>query len=113
MGGQFHSVFRAGLLLALTAGLAACESGGGLPSIPGVSSLFEAKEGPPLEGKRVSVLSSDTGTSATASVDAKEPVLLPGAQSNESWSQPGGTASNAPGHLAFSGSAKPVWRGDA
>jgi outer membrane protein assembly factor BamB len=114
MGGQFHTVFRAGLLIAAAASLAACESSGlSAPSIPGVSSLFEAKEGPPLEGKRVSVLSSESGTSATASVEAKEPVSLPGPQSNESWSQPGGTASNAPGHLAFSGAAKPVWRGDA
>lgn len=114
MGGQFHTVFRVGMLFALAAGLAACESGGGLPSIPGVSSLFDAKEGPPLEGKRVSVLSSETGgATATASVEAKDPVSIPAPQSNASWAQPGGVASNAPGHLAFEGSAKQVWRGDA
>jgi outer membrane protein assembly factor BamB len=114
MGGQFQTVFRAGLLLAAGLSLAACESAlPSLPSVPGVSSLFESKEGPPLEGKRVSVLSSDSQTGATASVEAKEPVNLPAAQANASWSQPGGTASNAPGHLAFDGSARPAWRGDA
>ncbi len=113
MGGQFRSVFRAGLLLAAGLGLSACESAPSLPSIPGVSSLFEGKEGPPLEGKRVSVLSSDSQLAATASVEAKEPVNLPAAQANASWSQPGGTPSNAPGHLAFDGSARQVWRGDA
>jgi outer membrane protein assembly factor BamB len=116
MGGQFHVVFRAGLLLALAAGVTACESGGGLPSIPGVSAvtgLFDAKEGPPLQGKRVSVLSSDNGTTATASVEAKEPVSIPAPQVNASWAQPGGVASNAPGHLAFEGAGKPVWREDA
>jgi outer membrane protein assembly factor BamB len=113
MGGQFHTVFRAGLLLALAAGVAACESGASLPSIPGVSGLFDAKEGPPLEGRRVSVLSSEVGTTATAAVEAKEPVSIPAPQSNASWAQPGGVASNAPGHLAFEGSGKPVWREDA
>jgi outer membrane protein assembly factor BamB len=111
MGGQFHSLFRAGLLIAAAASLAACGTSG--PSIPGLSNLFEAKEGPPLEGKRVSVLSSDSSISATASVEAKEPVSLPGAQANASWSQPGGVASNSPGHLAFDGAAKQTWKGDA
>jgi ELWxxDGT repeat protein len=114
MGGQFHTMLRAVLLIAAAASLAACESSGlSAPSIPGLSSLFEGKEGPPLEGKRVSVLTSETGAAATASVEAKEPVSLPGAQANASWSQPGGVASNAPGHLAFDGAAKPAWRGDA
>ena len=110
MGGQFHTVCRAGLVIAMAASLAAC---GSLPSIPGVSNLFDAKEGPPLEGKRVSVLSSDTAISTTASVDAKEPVSIPGPQANASWSQPGGVASNAPGHLAFDGAGKQAWRADA
>lgn len=112
MGGQFHTVFRAGLLIATVASLAACEAAGlSTPSIPGVSSLFEAKEGPPLQGKRVSVLSSESAESATASVESKEPVSLPGVQANSSWSQPGGVASNAPGHLAFE--ARPSRHGAA
>jgi len=114
MASRFRTGVKAGLLLFAAFGLAACGSGGpSLPSIPGVSSLFEAKEGPPLEGKRVSVLTSDSSANATASIEAKEPVSIPSPQSNASWSQPGGLPSNAPGHLAFSGAGKPVWRGDA
>jgi outer membrane protein assembly factor BamB len=46
-------------------------------------------------------------------VESKEPVKLPAARENDSWSQPGGVASNAPGHLAFSGAAKTLWKEDA
>lgn len=115
MAGQIQTGLRAGLVLSLGLMLSACgDSGPTLPNIPGVSSLFEGKEPPPLEGKRISVLSSDVGgPGATAAIESKEPVNLPAAQSNASWSQPGGVASNAPGHLAFTGSAKPVWREDA
>ena len=102
------------MLLAAALGLTACEATApSLPSIPGISSLFDAKEGPPLEGKRVSVLSSETVASTTAAVETKEAVILPAQQANAAWSQPGGVASNAPGHLAFDGAAKPAWRGDA
>jgi outer membrane protein assembly factor BamB len=90
-------------------GLTGC--GGGLPSIPGVSSLFEKTE-TPLPGERISILSSDT-TSAASDVESKEPIVLPAPQQNASWSQPGGVASNAPGHLAFAGSGATVWSGDA
>jgi outer membrane protein assembly factor BamB len=84
-----------------------------MPSIPGVSSLFGEKQAPPMPGHRISVLSSGDTTAATATVEAKEPVLLPEPRANASWSQPGGVASNAPGHLAFSGTGRRLWRGDA
>ncbi len=113
MGGQVQKLFRTGLLLAAGLSLAACESAPSLPSIPGVSSLFGDKEKPPLQGKRISVLSSEGVGGTTASVEANEPVAIPAPQSNAAWSQPGGVASNAPGHLAFDGAAKPAWRGDA
>jgi outer membrane protein assembly factor BamB len=113
MRGKVQTMFRAGVLLAAGLALAACESAPTLPSIPGVSSLFGAKDKPPLEGRRISVLSSESSADATATVDVKEPVNLPSPQANASWSQPGGVASNAPGHLAFDGAAKPAWRGDA
>ncbi len=114
MGGQVRGVFRAGLLLAAAMSLAACEATTpSLPSIPGVSSLFEQADKAPLPGKRVSVLSSDSYAGTTASVEANEPVSVPAPQANGSWSQPGGVPSNAPGHLAFDGAARPAWRGDA
>jgi outer membrane protein assembly factor BamB len=114
MAGQVRGVFRAGLLLAAAFSVAACESTlPSMPSVPGLSNLFTPADKPPLQGKRISVLSSDTLASTTASVDSNEPVVVPAAQANASWTQPGGVASNAPGHLAFDGAARPAWRGDA
>lgn len=111
MAGQVQGLLRAGLLLAVGLGVAACESS--LPSVPGLSNLFSPADKPPLQGRRVSVLSSDTVASTTASVESNEPVVVPAAQANTSWSQPGGVASNAPGHLAYDGAARQSWRGDA
>ncbi len=104
----FKSIFQASAL-ALLFSLTGC--GSSAPSIPGLSSLFE-KEEAPLPGERVSVLATGA-TVATDAAETKEPVVIPPPQDNATWSQPGGVASNAPGHLAFSGSAKTVWSGDA
>lgn len=113
MKGQLHNGLKVGLILAVTVALSSCgESGPSLSSIPGVSSLFGAADKPPLPGERVSVLSSDSNAS-TGAVESKEPVILPAPQENASWSQPGGVASNAPGHLAFDGGAKTIWSEDA
>ena len=102
MGGQLRGMFRGGLLLAAALGLAACEStGASLPSIPGVSNLFEAKEGPPLEGKRVSVLTSDTQTSATGAVESKEPVR----SSPSRNSRPSGTVTSEKDAVPANGSS--------
>lgn len=113
MTGQLRHGLKIGLMLAATIALSGCgESGPSLPSIPGLSSLIGESDKPPLPGERVSVLSSDT-TASTGNVESKEPVVLPAAQENASWSQPGGVASNAPGHLAYSGGAKTIWTDDA
>jgi outer membrane protein assembly factor BamB len=109
MTSRLRGSFAITCAFAAALGLTGC--GSGLPSIPGVSSLFEETE-VPLPGERISVLSSDT-TAATAEVESKEPIVLPAPQQNASWSQPGGVASNAPGHLAFAGSGATVWSGDA
>ena len=53
----------------------------------------------PLEGKRVSVIQQENITSDLAA--ASRPIVLPQPQANDAWSQPGGTATNAPGHLAL------------
>ncbi len=118
MHGQRRSSFLTGLVFtAAVLGLAGCEAAGlstpSMPSIPGVSSLFGESAPPPMPGHRISVLSSGETTGATAAVEAKEPVLIPAPHVNQSWSQPGGVASNSPGHLAFSGVGKRLWRGDA
>lgn len=98
-----------GCAFAALVALSGCDS---VPSIPGVSNLFE-KEETPLPGERVSVLGAQTSGKASDAAESKEPVVLPAPQENASWSQPGGAPNNAPGHLAFSGSAKTIWSEDA
>ncbi|MGI9386689.1 MAG: PQQ-binding-like beta-propeller repeat protein, partial [Methyloligellaceae bacterium] len=51
-------------------------------------------------------------TQETLSVDtaaAKVPVTFPPPTTNANWAQPGGVASNAPGHLALTGTLRSVW----
>ena len=43
---------------------------------------------------------------------ATGPITLPPAISNVSWSQPGGTANNAPGHLALGAQVRRAWSTD-
>ncbi|MGB0086628.1 MAG: PQQ-binding-like beta-propeller repeat protein [Rhodomicrobiaceae bacterium] len=108
MNGRLPKGFA--ILCALASALALASCGSESP-ISGISSLFE-KQKTPLPGERISILGSD-GAGTTASVESKEPVVLPAPQENASWSQPGGVASNAPGHLAYSGAAKTIWSEDA
>lgn len=69
------------------------------------------KEEVKLPGERISILKSQKGFEVDTSL-AKTPVVLPAARSNPDWDQPGGVASNAPGHLAFGGGLRSVWRAD-
>jgi outer membrane protein assembly factor BamB len=58
-----------------------------------------------LVGDRETVFSTNSAmTEATGSASVGP------AQANADWPQPGGNAQNAPGHLAFGGSAARVWR---
>ncbi len=99
----------------LAAGLGGCESMGlGEPSVPSVSSvtsMFDKKQ-EPLPGRRISVLKADEkGT--VSGPEATGPIMLPPAMANASWSQPGGVASNAPGHLAIGDALHTLWTADA
>jgi outer membrane protein assembly factor BamB len=99
-------------MAACSAGLTGCESAGlSAPSLSSVTSVFEAEKAK-LPGKRVSVLSTDS-TQSLAAVEVKEPIRLPPPQGNANWSQPGGSANNAPGHLVLSGAKQTVWQADA
>ncbi|MDZ4790090.1 MAG: PQQ-binding-like beta-propeller repeat protein [Hyphomicrobiales bacterium] len=101
---------RIACILAAVSLLAGC--GGSSPSLPSLGGIFDEKE-EVLAGKRVAVLQTTEGGETTASATAKEPVSLPSAIVNASWSQPGGAATNAPGHLSVSGSTASSWRSDA
>lgn len=97
---------------ACSVGLAGCEFAGlSAPSLSSVTSMFEADKAK-LPGKRVSVLSTKS-TQSLSAVESKEPIHLPPAQNNSSWSQPGGSPSNAPGHLALAGAGQTMWQADA
>ncbi|MEM7778127.1 MAG: PQQ-binding-like beta-propeller repeat protein [Pseudomonadota bacterium] len=91
--------------------LAGC-AGSSLPSLPKVSDLNPFKQPEKkLPGKRIPVMQPSTvGGVELASAD--RPVSLPPAIVNASWSQPGGTPSNAPGHVTFAGNARKAWSVD-
>jgi outer membrane protein assembly factor BamB len=92
-------------------GLAGCSDS--LPSLPKLSDLNPfAEKQKPLPGKRVAIMEAQGGVGGELA-SASRPVTLPPQRTNEDWTQPGGTANNAPGHLAFSGSAKQSWTADA
>jgi outer membrane protein assembly factor BamB len=61
----------------------------------------------PLAGKRVSVIQQENLASDLAS--STKPIALPPPIANDTWSQPGGVPSNAPGHLVLTGAAKSIW----
>ncbi len=96
------------LILALAMPLAGCASVSGVTD--SVTSLFEEEE-ERLPGERISVVSPNS-TSALSNVDTAKPVSVDAEQVNGDWTQPGGVASNAPGHLAFTGRLQQRWSRD-
>jgi outer membrane protein assembly factor BamB len=95
----------------LAASLAGC--GSSLPSLPSMSSLknpFKKAE-PKLPGERIAVITDDDADSVDSAAAAK-PVTLPAPVANPSWTEPGGNASNSPGHLALGERVNKVWRVD-
>jgi outer membrane protein assembly factor BamB len=84
-----------------------------LPSLPKIADLnpFKEKEAP-LPGRRIPVLPEKPVLPGELA-DAAQPIALPEQRANETWSQPGGEANNAPGHLALSGSVRQSWSADA
>lgn len=105
---RWITTFALGLGALTLAGCASSEDG---PQLPRLSDLnpFAEKE-VPLTGKRVAIIQQEEKLDL-ASADA--PIGLPPALGNDSWSQPGGAANNAPGHLAFSGAPKAAWDASA
>lgn len=64
----------------------------------------------PTVGNRTPILSRiEAGTTADASI-ASVAVVLPTAQRNAEWAQPGGNARNAMGHLELAETPAPLWR---
>lgn len=84
-----------------------------LPSLPKVGDLNPFKEKQvPLPGKRMAIMQAEEKLPGELA-DASKPISLPPARTNESWAQPGGEPSNAPGHLALTGAVRTAWRTSA
>jgi outer membrane protein assembly factor BamB len=84
-----------------------------LPSLPKITELNPFKQvEPPLPGKRISVMPSQEKI-ASELADASTPIALPPARLNDSWAQPGGEPTNAPGHLELPTSLRQDWSADA
>ena len=95
---------------ALAVALVGC-SGGFSDISKKLENPFRKKE-QPLPGERVAVLTDPTMVDVDPA-EAARPVQLPPPQTNASWSQPGGTPSNNPGHLELSGEPRKVWSASA
>lgn len=103
-----------GLLAAGIAAAALTGCAGDGPKLPKISDLNPfAEKQQPLPGRRVPVIER-TDSIGTNLADASHPILIPAPQLNESWAQPGGEPTNAPGHLALSStSPRQVWSASA
>jgi outer membrane protein assembly factor BamB len=87
-------------------------AGMSLPSLPKIQDINPfAKKEEPLPGKRIPVIQQETSSIELASAD--RPISVPAPRANDSWTQPGGVASNAPGHLALNGTLRNAWSADA
>ena len=80
----------------------------------GLSALTDAfkKKKPPIPGERIAVLKPENQVTVDAA-SARMPLRIPAPLQNQNWSQPGGAADNAPGHLAYRGGLSVVWRKSA
>ena len=96
------------LALALMAG--GCADSLSLPKFDDINPFH--KKDPPLPGKRMAIMDA-TGSVASNLAPAEGPVVIPAPIANDSWPQPGGNASNSPGHLALGASVRQVWSASA
>ncbi len=84
-----------------------------LPSLPSFTNPFAKKEAK-LPGERIPVMTAKRDGLPDLDVGAATTIAaLPVVTTNTEWTQPGGLASNAPGHLALSSSLSPRWNSDA
>lgn len=98
-------------VLSVTAGLSGCSDS--LPSLPKVGDLNPfAEKQTPLPGRRLPVLQLNDKPQQELAT-AEQPIILPAPVVNDDWSQPGGNASNSPGHLVLNTSLKKSWSADA
>ncbi len=99
--------------VAMIAAVLASGCSGGLPSLPKVGDLNPFKEKQqPMPGTRIPIMpAAEKIPGELASGD--KPIVLVAEHENEAWAQPGGEATNAPGHLALGAAVHQSWSADA
>jgi len=114
MAGITHAFAGVALAAAMTVVLAGCSttsgdeesSGPSLPSLTDLNPFNVAKT--PLPGQRMEVLTTEDQVNGRIEATAGAITIPPPMQMAE-WATPGGTPSNAPGHLALAGSMRTLW----
>ncbi|CAN5534793.1 hypothetical protein BH10PSE7_BH10PSE7_03230 [soil metagenome] len=99
------ALLRYGVILCLALGLAACSSAEKLLN------KVTGDDNTVLPGTREDALgpSAETGDDTAQSTD---PIVLPAAQTNEGWMQPGGSATNSLGNLSLGPNLSRIWSSD-
>jgi outer membrane protein assembly factor BamB len=100
----------AGAILAAALAAGCAES---MPSLPKIGDLnpFKEKQAP-LPGTRIPIMPAAEKIPGELAAGDK-PIVLVAEKENDSWAQPGGEATNAPGHLALGASVNKAWSADA
>ena len=92
-------ILRIALVSLAAAGLAGCDT---------VTGIFSSDDKTVLPGERLSVIELGAQLEVDPGI-ASELIVLPDARINESWPQPGGTPTNANGHLSAPGPINSIW----
>ncbi len=95
--------FGSKILIALTA----ASMVSGCAAIKGITGGGDKKTTPTV-GNRIDILGTEANTDADANL-ANIAVILPPAEVNASWPQPGGNAAKSPGHVALGTGLSRVW----
>lgn len=74
----------------------------------GACGVFKGSKKTPVLGQRVPILLSESAIEADSSLSAIE-VVMPAAEVNPEWSQPGGNAAKSMGHLALASTPSYAW----
>ncbi len=107
---------RVAVVAVLASGVMLSGCSGDLPSLPSLPKMKDLnpfnETNPPLPGRRISVMPQKKKVPGELA-DAAVPITLPAPKANEDWTQPGGQANNAPGHLTLAAAIKQTWSADA
>ena len=76
--------------------------------LAGCGILNRSRPGTPVVGDRVAVLATDPDVQVDPATAAL-PFALPAANANDNWSQPGGSAAKATGHVALPSALSTAW----